>query len=134
MASSIFIHQSSNKHTVFLAVSLNTSTCLLDTTNMSPRLENITQDQIRQVLNQHPESDARSKAENFEYDENHNLKYNRNFGLRLYASVQDPVGHFSRIDRTFASVVIGRFNTVGKHEDKSFASKDVVCITLFRSL
>ena len=97
----------------------------------SSRLENITRDQIRQVLNDLPVSrDSRSMVDRFELDENHHLK--RTLCLRLYASVQDPVGHFTRIDKAFAPLVIGRFNMVGKGEP--FVSKDAVRTTLSDSL
>ncbi len=57
-----------------------------------------------------PGSYLRSKAESFEYDANHTLKHNLNFCLRLHKSVQDPIGHFSRIDEAFAPVLVGRFS------------------------
>lgn len=94
--------------------------------NQSPRLENITQDQIRQVLEEHSDSRSSSWADNFDLDANHS--FNRAWCLRLHASVEDPVGHFSRIDTAFAPLLRGRFSTVGKR--KPFVSKDVVRTTL----
>lgn len=44
-----------------------------------------------------------------EYDSHHNLKHNRKFCLGLQASVQDPAGHFSRIDKAFAPILMGYF-------------------------
>lgn len=91
----------------------------------SPRLENITQDQIRQVLEEHSDSRSSSRAEYFDLDENHNS--NRAWCLRLHASVKDPVGHFSRIDTAFSPLLQGRFSMVGKR--KPLVSKDVVRTT-----
>lgn len=91
--------------------------------NRSPRLLNITQDQIRQVLNEHSDPRSSSRADYFDLDENRN--FNRAWCRRLHASVKDPVGHFSRIDRTFAPLVHG---LNGKF--KPLVSKDVVRTTL----
>lgn len=80
--------------------------------SLTPGQDTFTIDRLRQVWRQDrlvPGSYLRSRAENFQYDPNHNLKHNQNFCLRLHASVQDPTDHFARIDEAFAPVMIGRF-------------------------
>lgn len=80
--------------------------------SLTPGQDTFTIDRLRQVWRQDrlvPGSYLRSRAENFQYDSNHNLKHNQSFCLRLHASVQDPKDHFARIDEAFAPVMIGRF-------------------------
>ena len=88
----------------------------------SPRLEKITQEQIRQVLEEHSDSRSSSRADNFDLDANRS--FNRAWCLHLHAAVKDPVGHFSRIDAAFAPLLHGHFSTVGKR--RPFVSKEVV--------
>lgn len=80
--------------------------------SLSPGHDTFTVDRLRQVWREGrhvPGSYIRSRAENFEYDSNHNLKHNRKFCLSLQASVQEPAGHFSCIDKAFAPILKGDF-------------------------
>lgn len=81
--------------------------------SLTPGQDTFTIDRLRQVWRQGHRvrgSYIRSQAESFLYNSHHNPKHNQNFCLRLHASVQDPTGHFSRIDDAFAPVMVGHFN------------------------
>lgn len=41
----------------------------------------------------------------------HSLQYNKDFCLRLYASVRDPANHLSRLDEEFPSMRPNLFET-----------------------
>ena len=78
--------------------------------SLTPGQDTFTIDRLRQVWRQDRQvrgSFLRSRAENFQYDSNHNLKHNQNLCLRLHASVQDSTDHFARIDEAFAPLWIG---------------------------
>lgn len=80
--------------------------------SLSPGHDTFTVGRLQQVWREGryvPGSRVDSRADNFEYDSNDNLKYNRKFCLDLHASVQDPAGHFARIDEAFAPVLVGKY-------------------------